>query len=144
MKMITAAKIFQQNINTKYRLKWMMIRLILGMLLVLPIIFTGIAIGDYLFVIICYGSDAYADGLRVLDSKHGILNTGEEIRGIHEVLRTLLIYFSLLPMMIVNIWFMLGRGPLSSEEDRLDRKWDEAVERVILSKGTYSLGRRNK
>ena len=82
-----------------------------------------------MFVIICYGTDAYTEGLRVMDSKHGILTTGEEIRGFQEVIRILLIYLLILPMMTADIFFVFGMNPFSKQR-RLDRKWDEAVEKA--------------
>ena len=111
--------------------KFLWLRFALGLFLILPIICIGNTIGDHLFILLGYGKQAYIDGLRVLDSKHGILSTGQELSFHHQFLRIGLILLIIFPAMAVNISFMCGRIFISKKEKQ-DQQWDKAVEQALF------------
>jgi hypothetical protein len=77
-------------------------------------VWTGVILGDTLFIICCYGLDAYRNGLRFTNSKLGILSDGTELpihidvpRALFDAL--LVLAFFLMGMWIINRIFTLLR-----------------------------------
>lgn len=88
----------------------------LGCALILPVMvsagFLFVYIADQITVIIMYGTSRYfQDGLRLIDSKHGVLSNGDEFSAGSEVLRALLVMVPLATVLVLFVrcrWFATG------------------------------------
>ena len=74
--------------TTRFPFFWCHIRYWVVLIAVPINMFISVPLGDGVFIIVCRGTDAYFEqGLRVSNSKHGILSNGEKLSGLENVLR---------------------------------------------------------
>ncbi len=79
----------------------------LRVILAIPLFFLSVELfgrlADSLFIIFAFGLGAYLDGLRFVDSKHGVLSDGTEVSTLHEFIRIPLHAFLIFGFLILAL-----------------------------------------